>query len=156
MIDLNLATIERLKAIRIAAVYGDASRTEVLEAAGIRDASFLLVTPPDEQGRLGVISAARRINPRLTVLARARYLSEEDKLKAAGATEVFAEETTVAVALAQRLLREIGVAEEVVTKEAARIPDEIATRSGFTLLLPKEAQAIGRKKPPATDPSTIE
>lgn len=156
VIDLNLATIERLKAIRVAAVYGDATRTEVLEAAGIKDAAFLLVTQPDERGRLGVISAANRINPQLTVLARARYLSEEDKLKAAGATEVFAEETTVAIALAQRLLREIGVAEEVVAKEAARIPDEIATRSGFTLLLPKEAQAIGRKKPPATNQSTPE
>ena len=43
----------------------------------------------------------------------------------------------MAVALAQRLLREIGVAEEVVTQEAARIPDEISLRSGFTLVVPR-------------------
>lgn len=137
VIDLNLATIERLKAIRIAAVYGDASRTEVLEAAGIRSASYLLVTQPDQQGRLGVIAAARRINPKLTVLVRSRYLSEEEKLKAAGATEVHSEETTVAVALAQRLLHEIGVPQDVVAKEAARIPDEIGMRSGFTMMVPR-------------------
>jgi CPA2 family monovalent cation:H+ antiporter-2 len=141
VIDLNLATVERLKAIRIAAVYGDASRSEVLEAAGIRSVSFLLVTQPDQQGRLGVINAARRINPNLTVLVRARYLTEEEKLKSAGATEVFTEETTVAVSLAQRLLQEIGVAEEVVAHEAARIPDEISQRTGFTLMIPKEPRS---------------
>jgi CPA2 family monovalent cation:H+ antiporter-2 len=71
IVDMNLDTIQTLTESAQAAIYGDASRRAILEAAGIRGARYLLVTIPDALTRTAVILAAKELNPELHVFARA-------------------------------------------------------------------------------------
>ena len=47
IIDLNLDTVRNLMESGQAAIYGDASRRDILKAAGVQKADYLLVTIPD-------------------------------------------------------------------------------------------------------------
>jgi len=107
IIELNHATVASLRAAGLAAVYGDATQQSVLEAAGADNAGSLIFaasgTPPQE-----VIQIAKRINPKLEILARSMYLSEMVAARAAGADIVVSAEAEVAFAMAEHLLRRLG------------------------------------------------
>jgi monovalent cation:H+ antiporter-2, CPA2 family len=132
VVDLNVDTVARLSAEGRLAIYGDASRTEILQAAGIERASYLLLTMPDPDVRIPVILAARELNPKARILVRAHYLAERPILEGVGATAVY-EEGEAAVALAGFLLREIGADEARIDAEAARIRAEFARGAGDPL-----------------------
>ncbi len=147
IIELNPETVRKLRERNFRVVYGDAGRKDVLEAAGIRSAEYLLVTLPDLAARVAVVATAVRLNPAVKILSRARYLGERAMLEEAGASAVSYEEAEVAVAMAESLLQEIGAAKEDVERGKARIRSEIAVRTGFTMILP--CRENGR---PAKDP----
>src|SRR6185369_8469704 len=111
IIDLNLETIQKLKSQGHSAIYGDASRRDILEAAGIANTQYLLVTIPDLTGRIPVIATARLLNSKLTIMTRARYLAERAMLEDAGATFVAYEEAEVADALSKYLLKQLEIDE---------------------------------------------
>ena len=108
MVDLNLDTVRDLTDAGQLAVYGDATRRDILEAAGIDEAKYLLVTMPDVLVRTLVIITAKELNPDLRVFARARYFQEREWLEEVGATQVCIEEAEAAVGLAVLLLGEVG------------------------------------------------
>lgn len=137
IIDLNIETIRKLAASGVRSVFGDAGRREILRAAGVAQASYLLVTLPDLAGRVAVVAMARILNSNIRIVTRARYLGERAMLEEAGATAVSYEEAEVAVALAATLLREIGASEQDMEREARRIRASIALRTGFTVALPR-------------------
>ncbi|HTL52691.1 MAG TPA: cation:proton antiporter [Planctomycetota bacterium] len=126
VVELNVQTVAKLKQMGIAAVYGDACRREILKAAGIAHANFLIITLPDLPSRIPVIAAARGLNPNLRILVRAHYLGEREMLKEIGASVVIYEEAESAVALAGHLLREIGANEEIIRAEGEKIRNELA------------------------------
>jgi len=154
VVDLNLETVKKLKNLGIESIFGDAGRREILEAAGIRHATYLLITLPDLAGRMPVVATARLLNPDLKILVRARYLGERPMLEDAGATGVSYEEAEVAVGLAEMLLREVGAKEDDIHREARRIRGEIALRSGFTVIIPRplELRSLA-DKPPGMPPA---
>lgn len=126
VIDLNIDTINRLSAGGALAVYGDAARRDILQAAGIEAAEYLLVTTPDPHTRTVVVIIARELNPALKVLVRARYLAERAWLEEIGATEVCFEEAEAAIGLATLLLREMGADDERVRLELRRTRARLA------------------------------
>ncbi|HYG75502.1 MAG TPA: cation:proton antiporter [Planctomycetota bacterium] len=140
IIDMNIETVKKLTQADFFAIYGDAGRREILRAAGVEHAAFLLVTLPDLPGRIPVVATARMLNPTIKILTRARYLAEQAMLEEAGATAIAYEESEVAVSLARFLLREIGASEADVQREAQRIRAEIAVRSGFSVVMPSPVQ----------------
>lgn len=125
VVDLNPKTVEALRHKGTRALYGDAGRREVLEAAGLKEARFLVVTLPDTPGRLAVIAQARAMSPDVRILTRARYLQERAFLEEAGAQNISFEEGEVAVRLARALLSELSVPPEAIQKEEERIREEI-------------------------------
>jgi CPA2 family monovalent cation:H+ antiporter-2 len=112
IIDLNIDTVTGLAAAGELSVYGDAARRDILEAAGVSSAQYLLVTTPDPHTRTVIILAARDLNPDLKVFVRARYLGERAWLDEIGATEACFEEGEAAIGLATLLLREMGADED--------------------------------------------
>jgi monovalent cation:H+ antiporter-2, CPA2 family len=130
IVDLNVDTVASLAGEGRLAVYGDAAREEVLRAAGIEKATYLLVTLPDLASRLPVILAAREMNPGLKVFVRAHYIEERAVLAELGATRVAFEEAEAAVRLARFLLEEVGAGEDRIRAEAESIRGQIATRRG--------------------------
>jgi len=108
IVDLNLDTIRSLRELGQAAIYGDASRRDILEAAGVRKAGYLLVTIPDVLTRTAVILAAKELNAGIHVFTRARYLQERAWLEEVGATDICIGEAETAIGLAILLLQEVG------------------------------------------------
>lgn len=126
VIDLNVDTITEVRSAGQAAIYGDAARNEVLRAAQVQRARYLVLTLPDLAARIPVIIAARELNPDIRVFVRAHYLSERTFLEEVGATEICFEEEEAAAALAERLLRTVGVDERRVAEEVLRLRSDLA------------------------------
>ncbi len=107
VIETNIETVLELHEQGIRALYGDATQAEILTAAGIAKASWLVLTLPATSPVLSAANTARRLNPEVRIFTRARYLQEEDLFINAGAAEVRFEEAEVAKALGEALLKEM-------------------------------------------------
>jgi CPA2 family monovalent cation:H+ antiporter-2 len=128
IIDLNLDAVRELSAKNTLAIYGDATRPDILRAADIAAARYLLVTVPDVLVRTMVIINAKEENPDLRVFARARYLQERAWLEEVGATQIITEEAETAVGLALLLLREIGADETRVRDEVRKLQSALGVQ----------------------------
>ena len=134
VIDLNLDTVKSLAESGTLSVYGDATRPEILNAAGIKHAKYLLVTVPDVLARTVIILAAKDLNPELRVFVRARYIQERAWLAEVGATGVVTEEAETAVGLAVLLLREMDANEERIRTEINKIQGELQSLNAAAML----------------------
>jgi monovalent cation:H+ antiporter-2, CPA2 family len=129
VIEMNLKTVQELRDARVKAVYGDASHTQTLQAAGIERSGTLFLSSSSIDTVEELIRLARELNPNIRVVARSAYLRERNILLKAGATEVFAGEGEVALALAEAVLRELGATAEQIDRERDRVRAEIGVRS---------------------------
>ena len=124
VIELNIDTVRRLRDEGIAAVYGDATHRDTLEAAGVRTAGSLILTA-DLRDSEEVIRRAREVNPGIQVLARTAHLQDLKRLRAAGAQHVFSGEGEVALALSQAILDRLGATPEQFDRERDRVHREL-------------------------------
>jgi CPA2 family monovalent cation:H+ antiporter-2 len=90
-------------------VYGDASKREVLMAAGLMRARVLAITYDDEHSALKILHHVKSVRPGLSVVVRTADDSHVETLKQAGATEVVAEVLEGSVMLASQALLLSGV-----------------------------------------------
>ena len=88
VIESNLDFVRRLVSSGIPAVWGDAARPEVMERASIEHARLLVVSVPDETSALLAVSNARRLNPALAIIVRARSADEIAQFRHLGANEI--------------------------------------------------------------------
>ncbi len=87
IIEKGRETIEKYEADFLF-VEGDANEDEVLEEAGIKRASYLISTLPDDAANLFVVLTARQLNRKLFIISRASQISSVKKLQLAGADKV--------------------------------------------------------------------
>ncbi|MDR2251525.1 MAG: cation:proton antiporter [Endomicrobium sp.] len=107
IIDINIDTINSLSSQGFSAVYGDSSQKEILFAAGIKNAEYLIITIPSLPLTLETATLASSLNPKTRILARARFLDHKENLKQAGVSQVAFEEAEVAKALTSLLLDDL-------------------------------------------------
>jgi monovalent cation:H+ antiporter-2, CPA2 family len=124
VIEMNLKTVQELRAQGELAVYGDASLREVLHHAGIEHADGLIIAASSAPADT-VVKAARELNPNIRVLTRATYLKESQKLREAGANAVFSSEGEVALAMTAFLMRQLGATDEQIDRERERVRAEL-------------------------------
>lgn len=124
IIDMNVDTVRRLRSKGKKAIYGDASSVEILTSAGIKNAEFILVTLPHEI-RYEIVATALSLNPDIKIILRAHYLSEQNNLTQSSISAVVYEELEAAVALADTLLKEMGVEEDTVKEKVEAIRNEL-------------------------------
>ena len=125
VIEINIETVRELREHGGDVVYGDATRPEILEEAGIATAGNLILTSAGMANSEEVIRAARELNPNIRVLARASYLRDLSGLKRAGANTVFTGEGEVALAFVEEMLVRLGATAEQVDRERARAHQEL-------------------------------
>ncbi|HJK10925.1 MAG TPA: cation:proton antiporter, partial [Methanocorpusculum sp.] len=103
ILEMNPETVaaERAKGENIA--YGDASLEPILRYAGIERAKTLVISIPDSATVRGIVSTARRMNPRTTIITRTRYTGESPTLFKIGVDEVIADEREAGLALTRRV-----------------------------------------------------
>jgi CPA2 family monovalent cation:H+ antiporter-2 len=116
IIDMNLETVESIIARGHSAIYGDATRPEILESAGVRRAVHLIVTLPHSTNRTEMVMVAREMNPKVEITVRARYLAEHDTLMASGVNKVVYEEGEAGIALARHVMVRRGMAGPAIDK----------------------------------------
>jgi len=97
-----------------AVVFGEASRNEVLEAAGISQAKVLVVTFSQVRDVAPVLTTARSLRSDLPMIARTTDDRTVAELKRAGAEMVVADVVEGSMALASNTLLQIGMSLEEV------------------------------------------
>ena len=125
VVELNMDAVRGLRQSGIDAIYGDATRPETLEAAGVAKAGSLILGSAGMANSEEVIRTARAVNSRLRVLARASYLRDVPALKAAGANSVYSGEGEVALAFIEDILDNLGATPEQIDRERARAHSEL-------------------------------
>lgn len=107
IIEKNAVTVETQLALGRNIVQGDATDPVVLASAGLSGASILALTMPDEAAVLRATSLARRLNPKVYIIARTNYSSQGMKASQLGADEVIKAEQAVALQFYDRLARRL-------------------------------------------------
>jgi CPA2 family monovalent cation:H+ antiporter-2 len=101
--------------------YGDAVQEAVLERAGINDARVLVVAISDPAATRQVTAIARRLNPKVYVIARTRFVQEVKPLYELGANEVIPEEFETSVEIFTRVLTKYLVPRNDIEKFIAEV-----------------------------------
>jgi CPA2 family monovalent cation:H+ antiporter-2 len=99
LIELNEKTVRTHAAMGRRIVYGDLSKAEVLESAGVREADALILTTPDEQANLKACGYARSVNPEMCIVVRTSHLGSGLRAKTMGADAIVVEEVAAAEAM---------------------------------------------------------
>ncbi len=104
--------------------YGDASRPDLLHAAGAEHAKIFVLAVSDLEESIRIAESVQRHYPHLKIIARARNRRHAHKLMDLGIEHIFRETLLSSLALSELVLTEIGHASD----EAAEIVAAFAER----------------------------
>jgi len=110
VLDHDPDNIETLRRFGFKVFYGDATRQDLLEAAGADKAKLLVVVVDDETASLELVDMARRRFPHLKIIARARNVQHVIELlnREIPLESVQRETFLAALALGEQALRALG------------------------------------------------
>lgn len=140
VLDHDADQVELLGRFGMKSFYGDASRLDLLEAAGAKRAKLFVLAIDDEAKALQIITTVQREFPRLKILARATSRQHAYEILRLGVNQVYRETLGSALDLSIDALQELGmdkgrarrVAEifrehdEASVREMAHLPDDDA------------------------------
>lgn len=126
IIETNVEAVLEIQQRGQQALFGDASRQDILRAAGLASAAYLVVTVPQAEISLRIIQAAREVAPMVRILARAEYINQHDAFAQAGAAIIRYDEAESAAALAEALLQDIDAPSERIDAVVASIRRELS------------------------------
>ena len=112
VLDGDIKVINQMRGLGVKAYLGDPTRPELLEAAGIKDASALVIAidVPDKTTEL--VRYARRRRSDLTIIARARDRVHAFHLYQEGATQIVRETFDSSLRAGRYVLQRMGVPED--------------------------------------------
>ncbi|MEK7207005.1 MAG: monovalent cation:proton antiporter-2 (CPA2) family protein [Pseudomonadota bacterium] len=90
-------------------VYGDVTRRDVLEAAGLHRAAAIAISFYDVSSALKILGVTRHVRPDMPVIVRTMDDADLERLKTAGATEVVPESLEGSLMMGSHLLLLLGV-----------------------------------------------
>jgi monovalent cation:proton antiporter-2 (CPA2) family protein len=109
VLDHEAARIDMLRKFGIKSYYGDASRPELLHAAGIEDAAVFVIAIDDRDRAVAMVEYVRRHYPRVKILARAFDVSHLYLLQKAGADLAIREVFDASLKLGAETLKVLGM-----------------------------------------------
>ena len=150
-IEANAAAVHEARKLREEVIFGDATRSVLLQRVGIGRAKLIVVAITDPIATRQIVALARTLNPDAAILTRTRYVLDVDPLHVAGADVVVAEELEGTIDLVSETLRAFGTpagAIERFTGELRREGYEMLRSSVALLLDPWLAELL---KPVGTE-----
>ena len=109
VLDYNSEHLDRLRAFGIKVFFGDASRPDLLHAAGIEHARMLVVAIDDRQQANEIVRHVKENYPHVHIVARATDRHHVYELWAAGCRDIIREHFDGAVRTARSALEALGV-----------------------------------------------
>ncbi len=104
VIEMNPETVRSEKEKGEVIYYGDATQEAIFEHVNIDAARIVVIAINDPTGTRRITEIARRMNPRVHLIVRTRYLQEMKPLYDLGANEVIPEEFETSVEIFTRVL----------------------------------------------------
>jgi CPA2 family monovalent cation:H+ antiporter-2 len=126
IVETNVDVVLELQQLGKQALFGDAMRPDILKAAGLDAAAYLVVTVPHARISLRIIQAAREVAPLVRIITRAEYINQSDAFTQAGAAIIRYDEAESAAALAEALLQDIDVPADRIDALVNSIRNELA------------------------------
>jgi len=108
VIDADLELVRRLNHAQIPAIWGDAASAEVLAMAGLARARLVAVCVPDETSSLLAITNARKLNPTVPIVVRARDADEIALIRSLGVKDIVVPEYEGGLELMRQVLVALG------------------------------------------------
>jgi len=99
VVELNAETVQRLQRQGQTVLFADASHEETWELTKLKHARMVALTFPDATVNAQALAMIREHRPDISVLARARFSSDVERLKRLGATQVINDETEASRAM---------------------------------------------------------
>lgn len=142
IIEMNLKTVRKLNARGIHCIYGDIALPEILEAAGIKQASIFAITFSDIRTAEAAIQSAKQLNPRLHCMVRSRYRVDVDRLYKLGVDNVIYEELETSISFIFNMMKYL----DYPILETDRLITKIreAENSLFREMVSEDHQVFGR------------
>jgi monovalent cation:proton antiporter-2 (CPA2) family protein len=108
VLDIDGDKIDLLRRMGLKVFYGDASRVELLQAAGAAEARLLVLAVDDPAKTVELVHLAKRHFPNLTILARAADRRDAYDLIEAGVTHIYRETLDTSLRMGVDALRLLG------------------------------------------------
>jgi monovalent cation:proton antiporter-2 (CPA2) family protein len=108
VLDFDPEQVDLIRKIGIKVFYGDATRHEMLEAAGAAEAKLLVVAIDDVEGSLRLVELAQKHFPNLALLVRAKDREHAYRLIKIGVKDIFRETLESSLELGVQALRVLG------------------------------------------------
>lgn len=115
-LDLDARRVATCRARGLRVFYGDASRLDILEAAGAGRASAVVVTMDQPAAVDRAVAALHEHFPELQIVVRARDIDHRSELTTRGATAVVPEAVEASLQIGSLVLGTLGVGNEAVTR----------------------------------------
>jgi CPA2 family monovalent cation:H+ antiporter-2 len=107
-VDQDRRTVEAMRTLGVAAVYGDATRPGILEHARPEFAKLLVVASPDPYHARHIIELVRKHNPHIDVIVRTHADTEQEFFERLGVNKALMGERELAFGMAYHALRSAG------------------------------------------------
>jgi len=119
----------------------DAGDADTLLHAGIMRALAVVIAISDPDGTRRIVQISRTLSSEVHLLVRTRYVSEVERLRELGASEVIPEEFETSIEIVTRLLRILCVPGNVIASQLRLLRDE-----GYRLLRDPAARVAGGRR----------
>jgi monovalent cation:proton antiporter-2 (CPA2) family protein len=128
VLDLDSEQIDFLRQIGFKVFYGDASRVDMLTAAGADHAKLFVLAIDDEPKALEIVDTVKKHFPHLTIVARAADRTQTYEMLQRGVPHVYREAAGTSLAMAAKTLTLLGLP-EAEAKRAAHHFHELDEKS---------------------------
>jgi monovalent cation:H+ antiporter-2, CPA2 family len=112
VVDQNFGVISSLKREGVLAVFGDATKLGILEAAGLEWVELVVISISDKTQTPQVIEQIKNAHPKVHIIVRYQYERELKEMKAYSGVDVVVAEHETALALIYKSLKCFGIEEQ--------------------------------------------
>ncbi|HUR98989.1 MAG TPA: cation:proton antiporter [Pyrinomonadaceae bacterium] len=142
ILELDATVVRRAKEKGEKINFGDATRREVLMHAGVEHAWALVLAMSDRAAARRTVDLGHKLNEKLHIIVRTRYVAEITELFELGANEVIPEEFETSIEIFSRVLHRYGIPRRTIEQQIARIRQQ-----GYEMLRSAASPAVPINSP---------
>jgi len=116
ILEMNAETVRKEKENDEPIYYGDASQEAVLRHVNIEEARVIVIAISDPAATLRILEISRRLNPKVFIIVRTRYIQDIKTLYELGADEVIPEEFETSIEIFAVVLKKYLVPRDEIEK----------------------------------------